>query len=176
MGGISSEAARRIIIALVVVIGAILLWAVIFFFEQEHAMPICRPPSVPIRELDERLTGIGCATLGPYRASHGVWVDTGKTSWYYPDATAAPTDLTRKTDGWVFVDAATRAAIGKALPPIAENEEVKAQVVSISFVGTEYSIDAPNKYGLHRFFDVGPVRAVHLLKRDFTSDRVLPKQ
>lgn len=166
---------RQAIHLLIVVVVGFILAVLIFLYEQRHAMPVCRPPNVPIRDLDARLTGVGCATLGPYRAYHGIWVDAVEASWYFPDATAAPPGEISKTDGWLLLDAPDRAKIYAALPPVAEGEKVRDQLVAISFYGTEYRVDEPNKYGLHRFFDIGQIRSVRLVRRDFISDRTRRK-
>ncbi|UAK25409.1 hypothetical protein [Sphingomonas nostoxanthinifaciens] len=157
-----------VLLAIVAVIAAVL----VFFYEQRHAMPTCAPPNVPIRAMDERLTGIGCATIGPYRAYHGVWVDAAEASWFYPGATDVPPGQLGKTDGWIFIDPADRAKIYAALPPIGEHERVRDQLVAVAFTGTEYHVDEPNKYGLHRFFDLGEIKDVRLVRRDFVSGRV----
>jgi hypothetical protein len=158
---------------IVTILLAVILAVVLVLINQRHAMPTCTPPTVPIQQFDARFTGIGCATVGPYRAWHGVWVDAAEASWFYPDATTAPRpDKLGQTDGWIFLDPADRAAIYRALAPVGEHERVRDQVVSVAFDGTEYRVDQKNRYNLHRFFDIGNIHAVRMLRRDFISDRI----
>jgi hypothetical protein len=151
----------------------VLLAVLLFLASQRYAHPVCVAPSVPIQELDARLSDIGCATIGPYRTYHGVWVDAMDSSWFHLNATAAPRaqDLA-KTDGWLFLNAQERDALYKQLPEVANHERVRDQVIAVSFEGTEYRIDQRNKYNLHRFYDIGTIRSARLLRRDFVSNRI----
>jgi hypothetical protein len=154
------------------IVGAVVLGIVLFFLSQRNALPVCIPPNVAIQELDARLTGIGCATIGPYAAAHGVWIDAADAAWFYPGTdTPPPPDQLHKTNGWIFVTAEQRKAIYDALPDVDPAEKVRDQAVAVSFVGTEYRIDQANKYGIHRFYDIGKINSARLLRRDFISSR-----
>jgi hypothetical protein len=159
--------------AVLTVAGAALLAFVLFALSQRHAHPVCVAPNVPLQELDARLSDIGCATIGPFRTFHGVWVDAMDSSWFHPYRGDAPDGgRIMDTDSWLFVNPQVRAAIYAQLPEVAGGERVRDQLVLISFEGTEYRIDEPNRYGLRRFYDIGTIRAVRLLRRDFISNRV----
>jgi hypothetical protein len=165
-------AARRARVIVTVAV-AVLLAVILFFLSQRYAHPVCRAPNVPIQELDARLTDIGCATIGPYRQFHGAWVDAMDSSWFHINSDAAPdADKLDRTDAWLFVSPRERAALYAQIPEVTGGERVRDQVVLVSFEGTEYRIDQPNRYGLRRFYDIGTIRAVRLLRRDFISNRV----
>jgi hypothetical protein len=168
----SAFTVRRLRVILTVIV-AVVLAIILFFASQRYAHPVCRPPNVPLQELDARLTDIGCATIGPYRQFHGAWVDAMDSSWFHLNNDGAPdADKLDKTDSWLFVSPRERAALYAQIPEVAGGERVRDQVVLVSFEGTEYRIDEPNKYGLRRFYDIGTIRAVRLLRRDFISNRV----
>ena len=164
-----------------VVISAILiliLFVVLLNYQIAHGRAVCRRPSVPIGRLElgfDRDFGFDyrdrCATLASTNLFHGVWIDDGQGGWFYPDATTAPKGDPGKTDAWLVVDHATRAAVNQMLAPIGEEDKLRKQLVAISFDGSEYRTTHPNKQGFSRFFDVHEVHAVHMLRRDYLGTK-----
>jgi hypothetical protein len=164
-------AGRRLRVILTLV-AAIVLGIVLFRTSQHYAHPVCLPPNVPLQALDARLTDIGCATIGPYRQYHGAWVDAMDSSWFHLNSATAPAaDKLSQTDGWLLVNPRTKAMLYEQLPEMTAEERMHHQVALISFTGTEYRVDRPNKHGLRHFYDIGSIRAVRLVRRDFVSNR-----
>jgi len=168
-GGWRVFRSRRMAAVLVLIAIA---FVVLLTWQVKHGRRVCTPPTVPVSDLDPHIPIDACATIGPERLFHGVWVDMPAGSLFYPDQDKLPRDgdRVRKTDSWVLFDPHSRDGIGQALP-IADRKAVAAQVISISFDGVEYDLDRPTPDGIRRFFDVRRVRAFRLIQRQYRSLR-----
>jgi hypothetical protein len=142
-----------------------------------HGRRVCTPPNVPVSELDPRIPLDACATISKDRLFHGVWVDTGTGSLFYPDEDKLPRIKGRigRTDAWVLFDPHIRDGINANLPAV-DPGLLAAQTIAISFYGVEYYLDRPTRDGMRRFFDVRRVRSYRLLQRQYHSKKSLVRQ
>ena len=165
---------RRVILMLIVLA---ILFVLLLTWQIMHGRRVCRPPNVPVSELDPRIPLDGCATISENRLFHGVWIDTGTGALFYPGQDKLPQRNGKigRTDAWVLFDPHVRDGIKANLPAV-DPGLLAAQTVAISFYGVEYYLDRPTRDGLRRFFDVRRMRSARLLQRQYRSKKSLVQQ